>query len=732
MTAANPIPFWQLPPLPQPPHDPRWWLLDGRAGWRAQDLDQTSETRCGECVSLDFLPATGRILGEPTGSFGGLVPPANVAISPEGHIYLLDRRDGSLKVFDPCCCRFETLGCLGGSRLDGKKLSNPGGIAFDNLKLYLTDTGNARLLVFQVHGLRLAAVWSPPSSANLPHEWQPRGVAIDGHGRVFIADPGNGLVHRFRCTGRYDGSISGTGAAEWISIDRSNRLYAAVSGQSGAAVFDCEGQPSEIISRPEDASGRFRTLPFRTNARGELLAGPACVPPTDSVFDPHGSLLPDSLASLSADPPAQFFPVGSYLSQPLDSKLYRCQWHRVVLNGKIPLGTSVTVCTYTNEVRLAADEVAVLGSEAWQTNLTAAGPVDGEWDCLVLSGGGRFLWLRLELTGSGSTSPVLESVKIEFPRISLSRYLPAVFGEDPTASNFTDRFLGLFDTPFREIERQIDDQASLFDPLSAPAVPDRKSGVDFLSWLASWIGVNLNRQTPIEQRRRLLDEAGKGFPIRGTRYGLWQKLLSFLGMTLSECCCRNDRPQSRCVLPPANCRKESKSPCAWVPPPLILEHYQLRRWLVLGSARLSDQAVLWGKRIVNRTQLGRNGQVGVTKLLTTPDPDQDPFLTYAHKFSVFVPAACGRSDPQKRAIVDLLDTEKPAHTLYQLEFVEPRFRIGFQSMIGLDSVVGGYPSRFALGQMRLGRASVLGGPEGASASSVSVGQSRIGSSMRLD
>jgi hypothetical protein len=39
----------------------------------------------------------------------------------------------------------------------------------------------------------------------------------------------------------------------------------------------------------------------------------------------------------------------------------------------------------------------------------------------------------------------------------------------------------------------------------------------------------------------------------------------------------------------------------------------------------------------------------------------------------------------------LIETEKPAHTQYTLEKVEPRFRLGMQSTLGLDTQIGVYP-----------------------------------------
>ena len=141
--------------------------------------------------------------------------------------------------------------------------------------------------------------------------------------------------------------------------------------------------------------------------------------------------------------------------------------------------------------------------------------------------------------------------------------------------------------------------------------------------------------------------------------------------------------------------------------------------------------MLWGTRIVNRTQLSTNAQAGVTRLLTTPDPLHDPFLVYSNKFTVFVPACFGAEEQKKRTLLNLLEAEKPAHTQYHVEYVEPRMRIGFQAMIGLDSVVGRYPSGFIFGQ-KLGGASVLSGVPLQGGPSYEIGRSsRVGAN-KLD
>jgi hypothetical protein len=152
----------------------------------------------------------------------------------------------------------------------------------------------------------------------------------------------------------------------------------------------------------------------------------------------------------------------------------------------------------------------------------------------------------------------------------------------------------------------------------------------------------------------------------------------------------------------------------------------------VGEALLGEQSVLWGRRIVNRTQLDETARVGGTQLIDTGDPVRDPFHVYAHKFSVFVPASCARNDARRTAIERLITLGKPAHTAHQLELVEPRFRIGFQSSIGLDSVVGRYPQGFKLPRHRLGYSTVLGS-EQQGPPSLQIGtQSRIGTTTILN
>ena len=489
---------------------------------------------------------------------------------------------------------------------------------------------------------------------------------------------------------------------------------------------------SRWTPRETSISGRScppTAVPLRLAPDGRSRPGP---PPEVGVFDLHGDPVDPGALAIGTLPvyplptPAGA-PSGTYRSEPLDSALYRCPWHRVVLTGRVPKGTRVNVATVTSEVLLSDDQLKDLPEDDWLTRQDVAN-LDGEWDCLIRSGAGRFLWLRLRFFSNGTETPAFERVIVEFPRISLRRYLPAVFGVEPVSADFTDRFLANFDTLLRGIERTIDTQARFFDPLSTPSTRDPSTGADFLSWLAGWIGVSLSRQWPEAKRRRFLKQAGALFNIRGTREGLWRQLFLYLGMEPKDMVCNDDLPRACCPPKPQNCRPPVPRP-SWQPPPLILEHFRLRRWLSVGQGRLGSDAVLWGQQIVNRSQLGQNARVGVTKLLTEQDPYRDPFHVEAHKFTVFVPARFGADAAGRKALDTLIKAESPAHTSYQINYVRPLFRVGIQSTIGLDAVVARVPEGFTLGQAALGGVRVLTGPpRSRGARDLEIGrQGRIGS-----
>jgi phage tail-like protein len=671
MTATVPM----LAPVRRPPHDPLALLLDARTGWSV--LDAPGAAFVDGVLRLARDPATLHWPTDEFGTFGGLRLPDNVA---EGSgLWLLDHTTGRLLRFDPCRCGFVPVRMLG---VAARAIA----VCADRLFVTAGDW----LKVVALPTTALAAKWQPPPTEPA---WEPTGVVVDAHRQVHVADKANGRLHSFSWTGRYLGSVAGIGASTHLALARDGSIYAA---DSLLAYRVTDGSVTPVTSPSDDLTELFAPLPFEVDPGGYLRVGPLCEPSGDEVVDLTGAA-----ADVGAPPAAHpYLLSSSVVLGPLDSRLDGCVWHRTVLRASVPAGCAVTVRTFTAHTELPASEVLAYPDSAWSTRLAAHGALaSGEWDCLLNADAGRYLWLRLDLTGTGTQTPDVAAVEVEYPRISLRRYLPAVYGDDADSASFTDRFLALFDRSLRDVELLVD---GLPADLDAGATP-------YLDWLSDWVGLTSDIRLPEAVRRRLLAGSARLYDLRGTPAGLRELLIIVLGLDRLEPCPGCGREPGTCSPARECCPPRPPEVSSWEPPPLILEHFRLRRWLRLGASRIGDDAVVWGRRIVNRSQLGEGAQVGTTQLKTSQDPLRDPFHVYAHKYTVFLPASAGHSEQQRKVMRRLLDFATPSHTAGTVEYVEPRFRIGIQSSLGLDSVVARVPTGLVLGETPLGRATVLTG-----------------------
>ena len=237
----------------------------------------------------------------------------------------------------------------------------------------------------------------------------------------------------------------------------------------------------------------------------------------------------------------------------------------------------------------------------------------------------------------------------------------------------------------------LDDIPAYLDPAATPADPDD----DFLSWLATWLGVAFERKWTIARRRRFLENAHTLFRLRGTVAGIRLHVL---------------------LATDADAH--------------VLEHFKLRRLLFLDEARLGGDSELWGPAIARRLQLDVFSQIGSFELRSDDDPLHDPFGYYANQFTVFVPARAG---VDVAAVERVLAQAKPAHTLANVVVVEPQLRIGTHAFVGLDTVIGEYPHGVVEGERRLGRDAVLGPSyDEAHPPRLRIGGARVGTTTQLD
>ena len=716
------------------------FLMNGLAGWRAASLDNTVLANGGCSLTLLPLPGAVRPLVDLEGSFGGLQNAIGVAVDSEERVYILDGQTCLLKRFDRCLQKFVTLPCIGGLGTQPRQLSSPHGLAIsccDNI--YIADTGNCRVQIFSIKGLILRDIWGPlqvESSASginvrraIPtmaspgsgpecagqlvfrrDTWQPWDVAVSGRYWTYVSDYANGLIHVFDPIGCW--TTAYTGASETTShlvkptrltLDRDGRIYVVQESQSFVVVLNPDGTVFGTVEQPADVSGKFCPTAVAVDVNGNLCLSdcvtrkfyfyqpdgdggwcPTPCPSSDDavasslIFDISGKpIFADGAERVCQLSPHAAYPgSGHYYSDALDSRTYRCLWHRVVLGGCVPPGTSIRVDTFTAESAKTSDEILNLPESRWATAQLDTDTESCFWDCLAQSPPGRYLWLRLTFAGDGTATPSLENIKVYYPRASSLQYLPVVFREDPVSADFTARFLSIFDTLRGITSNQITDIARYFDPKATPANRRNVGGVDFLSWLASWLGLSLQNNWPVHKRRELVRQAHRLFELRGTPEGLKLQIELYAGVK-----------------------------------PRILELFRLRRWLVVDSSKLGDQSAVLGKDVMKRLQIGENSRIGSFQLIDYGNPSLDFFNAYAYQFIVIVPRWPGATDSDLMSLEQIIEMAKPAHTLAQLQWEEPRFRIGLQSFVGIDTVLAKYPVGVIEAQGKLGYDTVLGSPE---------------------
>jgi len=262
-------------------------------------------------------------------------------------------------------------------------------------------------------------------------------------------------------------------------------------------------------------------------------------------------LLPLSLASY-----ARF---GTTAARTIDSHKPQTEWHRLYLEADIPPRCGI-------RLKLAASDRPVppaaagewfdhlfglkepgLPSAAWlrarcelpiHPGVLGCDPVPnrtGLFTVLIQRSGravrtlrGRYLFLRLELTGDGRVTPEVAAVRAYESRFSyVNHYLPeiyreSVFGPDAdavapaTPADFLERLLDNFEGVLTPLEDAVAGSYLLTDP--------RSTREDALEWLASWIGLSFDPAVARERRRALLSAAPALYRAHGTLGGLAQSL----------------------------------------------------------------------------------------------------------------------------------------------------------------------------------------------------------------
>ena len=467
-------------------------------------------------------------------------------------------------------------------------------------------------------------------------------VALTPGGQVLLVRPGRTDIERYDLTGGYHGRIrtgipgqvlrlaSGSHGSLWV-LGRERGVLGLWTGTAAG--------PFTATTLAALAAAVRRTTLSGTGDAGFCLTDPGSGGlPATSCFTWTGDTMPAGQFGQPLATSGELFTGG------LDSGLPRCRWHRVRVDADLPTGTALSIQVATAEQLPAgsagatppAPPIGLPDPADWQT-----APA-GATDFLVDQPPGRYLYLRLGLTGDGNVTPTVRQVRLDFPRTTSADLLPAVYRHDPAAEDFTERFLSLFDASLAELDRVVERYPALLD---AEGVPDA-----VLPWLASLLGLSFEPGWDAQTRRALLAAAPQLLRSRGTPDGLRQVIKIVFGVS-----------------------------------PVIEELFTARSWSTVRGAVPLGAGRLFGRSAV-RFRLGTSA-LSRAPLRGFGNPSDDPLTQHAYRFRVLIPAGDPAAPVDKGALARLITQQAPAHTIGQIRIGRSEFVIGPGCLVGIDTVL---------------------------------------------
>jgi phage tail-like protein len=683
--------------------------LNRSGKWLGFHLDGLELTPQG-ALQLRSAP---RLSDPPAVSTAAVAPdgPGGIAVDDAGRVFYSIPGENRIVTSGGCDPALAPLTCLS-ERAGLGSLSAPRGLLVlrKSERLVVVDSGNHRLLFCDLTDFDVREVWGQadlsgtPAASDAPDGFNtPWSVAADeDEQNIYVLDTGNGRISKFARTGDVDAdftarmlsnrSLAYPSALAVSGSGEDTRVFVADLTGNAIFVFDGAGSPlpdaslsvirwpgmgsvialavSETTLYVGDNDGR-RILsfglgladgyPFNGEAGGfqGYVVALAVAARSASLLAQTG----DAAQPVSLDLVGAYLSSGVLWSDAISGGPLAVAWNRLRAWVSNAAGSHVefyyAVLKDKKKPWPAVDPAA---QQPFQDPLWHSIPEDVE-DFLLVEDKALFLFVGARFLSDRTGTPRLTQMRADFNTDSFTRYLPAVYLNPGNQPDFLRRFVALFQGLFEDVEDEVNSLERYFDAFSAPA--------EALPWLASWLAVDLDQGEPEARMRNSIAGAFRRYRWRGTIEGLRLALFEEAGVhaIVSE----SIAASSFMAFPAA-----TDSAGGAAPPALGLgTHLPAAE---PGGAVLGMTATLDHSYLITDAQFG-----------------EPLFASAAWQFVVEVYRREANTDARLQLIKEIIEREKPAHTMYRLALIDPVMRVGVQARVGVDTVIAGVPPPGPLG-----------------------------------
>ena len=651
-------------------------------------------------LQLYSLPRLERTTPEDVRLLPSPEAPTGIAIANDGIIYFSDPSGHRIMKHDPCDEQLGPVPCFGGFGERPTQFKYPRGMLFHRRRraLFVVDSGNHRIQIFDPYTFQLQAIWGKPGSGHGQFN-TPWTLAEDSDGSVYIVDKGNLRVQKFDRFGKavpsfWNGLSSYKPNLQPLDVaigqvDQNEELYVLASTSDGQnpdrlnheiLVLDFDGhiRHSIDIAQLQDPMGfsvvgdalyigdnhKKRVLKFLSDGRylGETLGyeGPSAAlaaGDTTELWVHTGGMKLLKLNLRSA-----FALSGVIWSKAIGWEAQKVLWHRFKAIGQWqPNGSHIQFFYSRASSKTAAppDPDVTNLETPFDKRYWDAFPLDSA-DNLILGDPSNYLWVGAHLTSEGLFSPRLQQLRVQYDHPSYSAYLPAIYRAQDEGSETLERSLGLFQSFFEDLENNIHDLPKLFDYEAAPG--------EWLLWLADWLGLYLDENWSLAKMRDVIAQAYEMLATRGSALGLKRtiKLLADIDVHIEEPILQS----SWWVLPETDVSQDYTC----MTPPSSLGFNTM---LVVAEPQ--------------GAVVGTSAKLDQSHLILQDETGSPLFEDVSHQFSVLVYKGQVDESNKMDQLRALIDREKPAHTSYHLCVITSQMRVGFQARVGIDTLIAGPP-----------------------------------------